>query len=217
MKSKRSILFLAAALLAACGEETRKGELILAGSNPVRIIDESGAVVEFFAGPTKVEFAAGRSNKFTVTVSQGDAKKAKFSGKAPSSDDSWNFTLRGSDIGQPIDLASRRDVEYTGKPWRQIGEGGSCGWGRWVTEEEYQNCNEDWKVGFADAATSSPLGSFHSRRERLTCHLSTRNLYCRDDGRDRYPHPPYPRGNFSKAQESIKKLSVLSESGIRFD
>jgi hypothetical protein len=150
-----------------------------------------------------------------VAVSQGDAKKAKFSGKAPSSDDSWNFTLRGRDIGQPIDLESKRDVELTGKPWRQIGEGGSCGWGRWVTEEEYQNCNEDWKVAFADAATSSALGSFHSRREKLTCHLSSRNLYCRDDGRD-IPRPPHPR-DFSKVKESVEKLSVLSEKGIRFD
>ena len=76
MKRLSSILVLAVALLAACGEETRDGQLTLNGATPLRIADQSGKVVEFVAGPMKVEFAADSSRKFTVTVSQGKDKQA---------------------------------------------------------------------------------------------------------------------------------------------
>lgn len=219
MKSKAPVLLgLMVLIFAGCEKETRNGELQLSGSTPVRIVDEGGKTVEFFSGPTKVEFSAGSSRKFTVTVSQGD-KKAKFSGKAPSSNDTWNFTLRGSEIGQPIDLTSARSIVLIGKPWRQMGRGGMCGrGGTWVTDDEYQKGNEDWSVSFADAANSQSLGAFRSRRENEQYLISSRNIYCEGE-RDHEPRPPFPRHdrNLSKAQDAVKKLSVLAESGIRFD
>lgn len=205
-------------IFAACDKETRDGILTLAGSTPVRIVDESGKTVEFFSGSTKVEFSAGSSRKFTVTVSQGE-KNAKFSGKAPSGGDNWNFTLRGREIGQPLDLTSVRTIELLGKPWRRMGRGGPCGrGGTWVTDEEYQTCNEDWKVTFADAANLQSVGAFHSRREKQQCLLNSRNLFCEGE-RDHDPRPPFPSDerNLSKAQDAVKKLSSLAETGVRFD
>lgn len=208
------ILSLTVLMLAACGEETRNGDLTLTGSAPVRIVDEGGKTVEFGAGPTQVTFSAGSSRKFTVTVSQGKDKTAKFTGKAPSSDETWNFTLRGRDIGQPVDMASTRDLELYGPVWRRTGDGGTCGFnGRWVTEEEYQDCNEDWKVAFNDAATSASVGSFHARREKLSCFLGSRNIYCREE-----PRPvPMPRRPLVKMDGEIKRLNELTETGVHFD
>lgn len=214
MKRISYALGLAVVLLAACGEETRDGQLTLAGSAPLRIVDQSGKIVEFLAGPAKVEFSADRSRKFTVTVSQGKDKQAAFSGQAPASD-GWNFTLRGKDIGQPFDLTSDRKVEYVGYPWRSIRDGMPCGYnGRMVVEEVYQACNEDWRADFADASNSQAIGSFVSRLNR-TCLISSRDLYCRDYGPNP-PIPPYPH-RLEKAEKSLKKLNDLGADGIKFD
>ncbi|MDD5629668.1 MAG: hypothetical protein PHU21_11425, partial [Elusimicrobia bacterium] len=188
MKKLTSVLCLAAALIAGCGEETRDGQLTLAGSGPIKIVDQSGKVVEFLAGPTKIVFSADKARKFTVTISQGQDKQAAFSGQAPAHD-GWNFTLRGKDIAQQVDLASNRKVEYVGRPWRTIREGGPCGFnGRMLVEEEYQACNEDWRVDFADSSNAQPVGFFRSQRDNLTCLIGSHDLYCRDYG----PNPPYP-------------------------
>ncbi|MBI3554564.1 MAG: hypothetical protein HY077_18885 [Elusimicrobia bacterium] len=217
MKKKTSfVLCLAALIMAACGEETRNGQLTLSGAAPVRLVDESGKTVEFVAGATKVQFAAGSSGKFTVTVSQGKDKQAKFSGKAPTRDGSWNFTLKGRDIGQPVDLASLRSVDYYGRTWRSLRDGAPCGMGgRWLVEEEYQKCNEDWRVNFADAGSAQTVGSFHSRLEDQDCLLSSREIYCQ--GERPMPGPPFPRRNFSSAHDSINKLDELSQTGLKFD
>lgn len=216
------ILCLAAAVLAACGEETRNGELTLTGATPLRIVDQSGKTVEFGAGATQVEFAADRSRKFTVTVSQGKDKQAKFSGQAPATD-GWSFTLRGKEIGQPVDLTSDRQIAYVGQPWRTIRDGAPCGYnGRWQVEEVYQTCNEDWKVDFADANSSAAIGAFRSRRSNQTCLLSSHDLWCRDYG-PQPPYPPYPYpyprnpGRFDKMENSVKKLNDLGVDGVKFD
>ena len=216
MKKNAPMLFsLAVLLFAACGEETRDGQLSLTGSAPVRIVDEGGKTVEFAAGPTKVEIAPGSSNKFTVTVSQGKDKKAKFSGKAPRNDGDFNFSLRGKDIGQPMDFASARNFELFGQTRRRISDGMSCGYnGREVVEETWQSCNEDWKVSFNDAATQASVGGFHSRRENESCLIDSRFIYCREEPR----HEPFPRRPFVKSTEdTAKKVSNLLDNGVKFD
>lgn len=200
---------LAVALLAACGEETRNGRLELAGSAPVRIIDESGAGVEFVSGPLKVEFGANNSRKFTVVLEQG-GRKAKFSGKVPDARD-WNFTLRGRDIGQPADFASNRAVALYGPISTSYGTGASCGFdGNWLTEEQWQKGNEDWSVAFTDAQTSAALGTFKSRREGETYLIAVRNLHCREN------HRREPRGG-GRWDRLSEKLSGLQDSGVKFD
>ena len=220
MKKISSILCLAVVLLAACGEETRNGLLTLAGSEPLRITDQSGKVVEFAAGPTKVVFSADKSRKFTVTVSQGQDKQAAFSGQAPAND-GWNFTLRGKDMGQQVDMTSDQKVEFSGRPWRNIRDGGPCGFnGRMVVEDEYQTCSEDWRVDFADAVSAQPVGTFLSQRSNMTCLIGSRNLYCRDYGPNP-PHPPYPHHprprRLDAAEKSVQKLNDLGIGNIKFD
>ncbi len=187
---KRNILSLtlviACAVLTSCDKETRKGELTLSGAAPIRFVSKDGKTVEYYAGPTKVELSAKSRDKVTVIVSQGD-KKAVFSGKVSGGDD-WNFVLRGKTIGQPMDMSSRRQLTYTGKVWYRISGGGFCGFnGRWVVEDKLQKCDEDWNVAFTDANTSAPLGAFRSRQNDMTCLISSRNIYCRDDHRAPFP------------------------------
>lgn len=192
---KRNILSLtlvvAAAVLTSCNKETRDGELTLSGTAPVRFVSEGGKIVEFYAGPTKVELSAKSRDKITVSISQGDKKKAVFSGKAAEGAD-WNFVLRGKDIGQLMDMISRRLLTHKGKPWTTISDRGICGVnGRWVVEDKLQKCDEDWSVAFSDANTSLALGAFRSRRNDKTCLISSRNLYCREEMRP-IPTPPIP-------------------------
>lgn len=222
--NRRSILagvvFAFVVVLLGCDRETRTGELILSGSTPVRIVDEGGKTVEFVSGSVKVEFDAGRDRKFTVIMTQGESKKAKFSGRAPGNDDSWNFTLRGKEIGQLVDLVSLREIAYYGETWRELRDGGFCGRnGRWLVEEEYQKCNEDWKVAFTDAGTSQDVGVFRSRREGQRCLRSSRNIYCREEYN---PQPPIPPRAFSKADGAVKAIAAQvqalpEENGIKFD
>ena len=209
-----AIIFPALLTFIGCDQETRNGELVLAGAVPVRIVDEGGKTVEFMNGPLTVTLDADSGRKFTVTLTQAEARKAKFSGRAPGNDNSWNFTLRGKEIGQPIDLASVRSIKYYGNTWREIRDGGYCGQnGRWRMENEYRQCNEDWTVAFADANTSQNVGSFRSRREGLTCLLNSRTLYCDDYY---YPRPPIPP-RLSKAEDAVKTLSSQVGDGVKFD
>lgn len=217
--NRRSILagvvFSAVFVLLGCDNETRDGELVLSGATPVRIVDEGGKTVEFVSGPVKAEFSVERDHKFTVTMTQGENKQAKFSGRAPQDGGSWNFTLRGKEIGQPVDLASTRSLELYGKTWREIREGSFCGRnGRWLMEEEYQRCNEDWKVAFADAETSQDVGAFRSRREGLRCLLASRYIYCREESFPPQPIPPRP---LSKAEDAVKTITRQAADGIKFD
>lgn len=216
--NKKNVLLIAAAgfLMLGCDHETRKGQLVLSGSTPVRITDEGGKAVEFVNGGLKVDFRASNDRKFTVELEQGD-RKAKFSGRVPESSD-WNFALRGQDIGQAVDFASNRSVEYYGPRSTAIGSGNSCGFnGTWVTEEEWQKCNEDWKVSFSDAKTSQSVGSFSSRIEGQSCLVGIRNLYCRE----RHEHEPFPHGGrngrWSNALGTVKDLSEKAEAGVKFD
>ncbi|HAH06312.1 MAG TPA: hypothetical protein DCM05_07255 [Elusimicrobia bacterium] len=218
MKRLPYIVFLGVFLLAACGEETRDGMLTLT-AGPLKLIDQGGAVVEFLAGPTKVHFAASnKTRKFTVTVSQGDAKKATFAGQTPNYS-GWDFTLRGKDIGQAVDMTSFRKVDYVGRSWTSIHEGGPCGYnGRWMVEYEYQECSETWRVDFADSSNLQAVGSFLSKREGRTCLLNERNLYCRDFGpQPPYPPIPHPPHHLKQAEDTIKKLDDLGIGSIKFD
>ena len=199
-------LLVLAVLTAACGEEKRDGQLTLSGSAPVRIVDQSGAAVEFVSGPLKVEFGADSGRKFTVSLDQ-NGRKARFSGQAPDASD-WNFTVRGRDIGQPVDLASARSVTLYGPVRTQMGSGTPCGMnGMWETEEQWRSGNEDWSVAFTDAQSGAALGTFKSRRENQSYLVGTRNLWCRV----RPQHEPHGRW-----AEMSDKLSALQDAGVKF-
>lgn len=189
------VVLVSASMLAGCDKETRRGTLVLSGSSVLRLVDESGQTVEFSAGPTKVEFSAKPGKRVNVTISQGADRQAHFSGPAPQGGDPWNFALGGKEIGQPVDINSSRSLEKYGKIWQSVGDGGPCGSnGRWVVEETYQECREDWTVAFTNADDSRSVGLFHSHLEPLSCLLSYRNLFCRENSQPSIPIPiPMPR------------------------
>lgn len=221
MQKKRIVpLLFAAVLLAACGEETRNGQLTLAGSQPVRVIDQSGAVMQFVTGPLKVTFGAESRSKFTAELEQ-NGRKAKFSGAMPAYSD-WNFTVRGRDIGQPVDLASTRSVALHGPTRTTWGMGGPCGFnGQWETEETWQQGTEDWKVAFNDAQTGAALGAFASRTEQSVL-LGTRDVWCRERPmpEPRYPrYPDYPRdpGRGRRLEAVSQKLGNIVPADVNFD
>lgn len=206
---RRDILlgFAAAALLVACGEETRNGQLTLSGSAPLKIADEGGQTVEFYSGPLKVEFGADGSRRFTVKLEQS-GRTAKFSGRAEGIRD-WNFTVRGRDIGQPADFASKRTITLVGPVSRRWGMGGPCGFnGQWETEERWQKGNEDWSVSFEDAGSGANLGAFSSRKEGLDILIDSRNVWCRER-REREPGG----GRWDRLSQS---LSELKPDAIKF-
>ena len=209
--TKKFLPVLAAiALLAACGEETRDGQLTLSGSQPVKIVDQGGSTVDFVTGPLKVQFGADSGHKFTVQLEQS-GRKAKFSGKAPDAGD-WNFTVLGRDIGQPVNLTSARSVAMYGPVYTSWGTGGFCGFdGTWETEDQWQKGNEDWSVSFAAASNSAALGAFKSRVEGKDYLISSRNTWCHE----RREHEPFPRhGRWDATSE---KLSNMKDLGVKFD
>ena len=208
MVKRKHLLAVAAAacLLAACGEETRDGQLTLSGSAPLKIADQGGQTVEFYSGPLKVEFGADSGRKFTVKLEQ-NGRTAKFSGQAPDVAD-WNFTVRGRDIGQPADFTSKRAIALYGPIARRWGLGGPCGFnGRWETDERWQKGNEDWSVLFKDAATSADIGTFASHREGQDFLIESHNVWCRE----RPEHEPH--GRMERVSQSV---SELKEKGVKF-
>lgn len=208
MKRSRWCIALAAALV-ACGEETRNGQLTLAGSTPLRIADQDGRTVEFFTGPLKVEFGPDGSRKVKVRLEQ-EGRVAKFSARVAGRNADWNFTIRGSEVGQPVDFTSTRKVEYYGPREVRLGNGGPCGFnGTWVTEETWQRGNEDWRVAFADAGNGTAVGAFASRREGEYYLIEVHELWCRDH---REHEPRQPR--WDRVSHSIERFQ---EQGVRFD
>jgi hypothetical protein len=186
--------------------------LTLTGGQAVRIIDQGGSPVDFTTGPLKVTFGADGGRKFTAQLEQA-GRKAKFSGKVPDAGD-WNFTARGKDIGQPVDLASGRSVTLYGPIATRWGTGGFCGFdGTWETEERWQKGNEDWTVSFADAQTGAALGAFKSRVEGKDYLVDSRNVWCRERPRHEPIDRPLPGGG----RRMSESLQNLQDSGVKFD
>jgi hypothetical protein len=210
--------------MAACVEESRNGQLTLSGSAPVRIASQDGKTVEFYSGPLKVEFGADSGRTFTVKLEQ-DGRTAKFSGKVPDAG-SWNFTLRGKDIGQSLDFTSRRVIQLYGPISTSLGTGDRCSLngfkdfngsntGEWQTEDQWQNGNEDWSVTFADTNSAAAVGDFKSRREGQSYLIAFRNIWCsfRSDHRGR--RRGGPRGD--QWNRMHKALEDIKPAGIKFD
>lgn len=205
-----SLVLAAAVVMTACGEETRTGQLTLAGSAPLRIADKNGGTVEFYTGPLKVEFDPQGGRQVAIKLDQS-GRVAEFTAKVPRNAD-WNFSIKGSEIGQPVDLESKRKVELYGPLQRRTGTGGPCGFdGNYVTEETWQQGNEDWSVAFANAGTSQPIGSFQSRREGEWYLIERRDLWCREHHR----REPFPRGGrWDRASQTLKDLQ---DNPVKFD
>lgn len=207
---KGGLLFVVAAAIAmtACNEETRNGQLTLAGSAPLRIAGQNGTT-EFYTGPLTVEFAPEGGRKVKVKLKQ-DSRETEFQVNISQRD--WNFTVRGSEIGQPVDLASNRSVQLYGPVERRIGNGGPCGFdGNWVTDEYWQQGTEDWTVKFTDAGNGSAVGTFASRRNDSYL-VRTEQLWCREN------HRHEPRGPMGRWGANLSaKLGDIQPASLNFD
>ena len=157
---KPLLLLLAAVALAACDSETRKGQITLTGSSNIPLNGRSGAA-ELVAGPAEVTFKRGSSSGRVAISIRQSGREIEL--EAPVSGDyrSGNFTLRGSEIGQPVDLVSARSHAVTGgtERYTTIEDQGfqTC-----RVDVSYEPCVESWTVAFKSVA-GAELGTFSSR------------------------------------------------------
>lgn len=205
------LIFAAAVAMTACDEQVRNGQLTLDGSAPLRIADQAGGTVDFYSGPLKVEFSPEGGRTVGVKLEQG-GRIARFTAKVSRTD--WNFSVKGSEIGQPVDLVSERKVELYGPIYARTGTGGPCGFnGTYVTEERWQSGNEDWSVSFADAGTAQPVGVFKSRLEGVSYLIDSRLLWCRERPQHEFPrHERHTRFDRISTQ-----LDGMQGAAVAFD
>lgn len=207
---KTPLVLMAAVVLAAVGcdfKETRSGRISLTGAANIPLNDVSGARAELVAGPAKVTFKKGKGDK-TVAISVRQDGRPEVNIEAPVSGDyrSGNFTLRGSEIGQPVDLVSARAYAVTGAresytEWSQEGFQ-SC-----LIQVSYDPCDESWSVAFRTDA--GELGSFAATTATRCNERRSNTGMCR---RDPEPRPDFPRGprgrhaSFGDALPTIEKV-----------
>ncbi len=194
--TKLPLLSLAAvAVLLASGcdfKEKRDGAITLTGSANIPLTDRSGSRAELVAGAAEVTFKKG-SNDRSVAIRIRQDGRPEINLEAPVSGDyrSGNFVLRGSEIGQPVDLASSRSYAVTGSPRRET-TWTDEGFQRCLVDVTYDPCDENWTVEFRTAAGS--LGSFASRKATRCNEHRGFPYACRQER----PMPDYPRGDYPR-------------------
>jgi len=211
MNNRRVIPLIAVLLaVAACDfKETRKGQITLAGA-PISINGRSGPA-QLVAGAAEITFKKGSSDKsIAIKVKQSNRADVEFEAPVSKGYESGNFTLKGSEIGQPVDMASTRGWTVTG-PTERYTDREDRGNQSCLVEVRYDPCDENWKVAFKDAA-GAELGSFSSRKG-TRCNEQRGFPYAchRDPIHDR---PDFPRGPRSGFHRHINEVGF---ENIKFD
>ena len=211
MNIRRAIPLLALLLaVASCDfKETRKGQITLTGA-PISINGRSGPA-QLVAGATEITFKKGSSDRsIAIKVKQPNRADVEFEAPVEKGYESGNFTLKGSAIGQPVDMVSARAWTVTGPTERYVDRedrgNQSC-----LVEVRYDPCDENWTVGFKDAS-GADLGSFSSRKG-ARCNEQRGFPYAchRDPIHDR---PDFPRGPRSAFHRSILDIAPAN---LQFD
>lgn len=211
------LIAVSAVVLAASGcdfKEKRSGRIALAGAASIPLNDVGGSRAELVAGPAEVTFKKGSGDR-SVAIRVRQPGRPEVNIEAPVTGDyrSGNFTLRGSEIGQPVDLVSARAYAVTGAresmtTWVEEG------FQRCLVELSWDPCDEDWTVSFRSSG-GAELGSFASRaaarcnerQNRISCHRSP------DHHEPRVPD--FPRG--PRGQGIYHDLSSLEAGKVSFD
>lgn len=207
---KRLPLILAAVCLAAAGcdtKETRSGSITMTGAANIPLNDRSGAHAELVGGPAEFTVQKG-SKDGTVAVRVVQPNRAEINIEAPLNGDyrTGNFSLRGADIGQPVDIASARRYTITG-PSQRYSNWVDHGFETCLVEYSWDPCDEDWTISFRAAA--GDLGAF-SARSAAQCNERSYEYACRPNHREpRIPDYPRPRG--------IEKVLSLDPGTVKFD
>lgn len=210
MKSLSLVLAVACLAVVGCdNKETRSGSITLSGSSSIPLVDKSGAHAELVAGSAEISFQKGSKNG-TIAIQVRQPGRSDVNIEAPVSGDprSGDFTLRGSESGQPVDMISARRFTVTG---------GTQRWSNWedrgfercLVETTFDPCDEDWTVSFRAAA--GELGAF-AARTATRCNERRTEAFCQSNGRE--PRiPDFPRGG----RRSLEKVLSTDPSSVKFD
>lgn len=212
----RRYLPLVAVLIAAAGcdfKETRSGQISLTSSTAIPLNGKAGAA-ELVAGKTEITFKKGSSdNAINIRVRQPGRSEIELEAKVSGDYRTGNFTLKGSEIGQPVDMASARAYAITGPTQR---------WSNWedrgnqtcMVETSFDPCDENWTVGFRSAA-GAELGAFTSRYA-TRCNERQNTSWCRHNPRE--PRmPDFPRGGRGGRSAILNQASEIDASTLKFD
>lgn len=192
MLKKRQLFVLVAACLAVAGcndKETRKGSITLTGTSNIPLVDKSGSHAELVAGPAEITIQKGdQKGTLAIAVKQDGRPDVNIVAPFKGNPADGNFTLRGADIGQPVDMTSARGYVVTGatvrwSDWENMGSE------RCLVETSYDPCDENWTVAFS--ASGAQLGSF-AARTASQCNQQRRQEFCQPDPRIPMPEPHGP-------------------------
>ncbi len=210
----RRYLPLVAVLLAVAGcdfKETRSGQVVLTGSTGIPLSGKAGAA-ELIAGKTEITFKKGSSdNAINIRVRQPNRTEIELEAKVTGDYTTGNFTLKGTEIGQPVDMASARAYAITGanqrySNWEDQGNQ-TC-----MVEVSFDPCDENWIVGFRSLA-GAELGSFTSRTG-TRCNESRRTSFCRHNPQHEPRIPDFPRG---PRHAIFQGASDIGAENLKFD
>lgn len=187
--NRRLLPLIVLVVAAACDfKETRSGVITLTGASSIPLNGRNGAA-QLVAGTAEITFKKGsRDGSARVIVRQNGRPDVDLEAAVPSDWTTGNFTLKGAEIGQPVDIASARSWAATG-PESSYTDWEDRGFQRCRVDVYYTPCDESWTLNFSGA--SGPLGSFASRKgtrcnERrgmpYACHRDP------SDRPDRFPH-----------------------------
>lgn len=208
----RRYLPVVAMLLAVAGcdfKETRSGNITLtAGSAGIPLNGKAGPAT-LVAGRAEITFKKGSSDKsIAIRVKQSGRPDVELEAPVSKGYESGNFTLKGAEIGQPVDMASARAYAVTG-PVERYTTWESQGSQECLVEVSYQPCDENWTVGFK-STSGADLGSFASRTA-YRCNEYRRTQFCRRDPRE----PHFPRGEHGGRY--WRSINELGADGVKFD
>jgi hypothetical protein len=211
----RRSLPLVAVLIAVAGcdfKETRSGQISLtAGTAGIPLNGKAGPAT-LVAGSAEVTFKKGSADKaVAIRVKQSGRPDVELEAAVSGDYRTGNFTLKGSEIGQPVDMASSRSYAITGprERWSNWEDQGSqtC-----MVEITYDPCDENWNVAFRSAA-GAELGAFSSRRY-THCNERRTTAFCRPNHREpRFPD--HPRGG--GRHRILENASSIDPATLKFD
>ncbi len=162
---------------------------------------------ELVAGKTEITFKKGKAdNSINIRVRQPNRPEIELNAKVSGDYTTGNFTLKGSEIGQPVDMSSARAYAITGQTvrytsWENQGSQ-EC-----LVDITFDPCDENWDVAFT--ANGKTLGSFSSRYA-LRCNENRRTQFCR---RDPTREPHFPRGGDRRIMQNL----IDSGANVKFD
>lgn len=211
----RRYLPLVAVLLAVSGcdyKQTRSGQITLtAGTAGIPLNGKAGPAT-LVAGSAEVTFKKGSADKsVAIRVKQSGRPDVELEAKVSGDYRTGNFTLKGSEIGQPVDMVSARSFAVTGprerySNWEDQG-GQTC-----MVEITYDPCDENWNVAFRSAA-GAELGAFSSRKY-THCNERRNVAFCRPNHRE--PRvPDFPRGG--PRSMTLEKAAEIDPANFKFD